>query len=66
MSKVYVLVDDLHKKTNIIAGVVTNEEVAIRWRVESKYKILRVRDFVALELDDPELLNRIAKEGNKK
>lgn len=64
MSKVYLLTEE-HKRINnttsfVFVGIVTDKEVANRF-VRLRY----YNNWRALELDDPELLNRIAKESGK-
>lgn len=58
MSKVYVLLqsDTVDNGDPIIIGVVSKEEVANKFSTYLGWTFER-------ELDDPELLNRIAKEG---
>lgn len=64
MSKVYVLTNEtVSFNCSILAlrGIVSKKGVADIWRNLEKYNEYRI-----LELDDPELLNRIAKESEKK
>lgn len=65
MSKLYILnttcLDDRgFEQIDDIYGVVSKEEVAIMW-AEKEF-----REYQEIELDDPELLNKIAKESKKK
>lgn len=56
MSKVYVLKSEQVPEETV--GVITKQEVADKWRE------LKVSNwYMSFELDDPELLNRIAQEG---
>lgn len=67
MSKVYVLYE--HPTNNeieisMLIGLVTRSDVATKFLgCETKLKDT-INCYTFLELDDPELLNRIAKEGN--
>lgn len=67
MSKVYVLIEhDLrsHSRTNeTIIGVITKEKVLNTWIENDPEYSAIMRVHKTFELDDPELLNRIAKEG---
>lgn len=58
MSKVYVLTDIRWGGGDYVVGVITDEATAEKWS-----RIERAKDQEEFELDDPELLNRIAKEG---
>ena len=55
MSKVYLLFRSLHNQTDF-EGIVSNEKVAIKFAITNQYGF-----YQTFELDDPELLNRIAK-----
>lgn len=66
MSRVYILYEndlaDHSSNIDKLVGVVTNFNVAQNWASKpmSHYRIRN--EFTYVELDDPELLNRIAKE----
>ncbi len=66
MSKVYILYQDdiRNHSSNIkqLVGVVTKFEVASKWSSQPIKDDMR-NCFTYVELDDPELLNRIAKEN---
>jgi len=70
VSKVYVLIEhDLHSrsKTNeTVIGVITNENVLNRWIDSDPDDSPVMRVHKTFELNDPELLNRIAKESEYK
>lgn len=69
MSKVYVLVQkDMAKVGEPLnyVGVVSKDSVANKFVNQAPKHMGMVYFDIPLELDDPELLNRIAKEGEEK
>lgn len=60
MSKVYVLIDYNIDGSKDIIGVVSKKETAEKYFVPYYY------NYIEVELDDPKLLNRIAKESENK
>lgn len=66
MSKVYVLNEGetLSASNDKIIGVVSRKDVAEKFQDNNTNEFLSCEVY-EFELDDPELLDRIAKEGNK-
>lgn len=67
MSKVYILIDytKIEPPIYAIRGVISRQVVANEYKNISDADPDFLHDYSEFELDDPELLNRIAKEGNK-
>lgn len=66
MSTVYILYEhpiDNCAEASKIVGVVTKEEVAIHYVIKCSGDPNSITAYTYIELDDPELLNRIAKES---
>lgn len=73
MSKVYILFNnDLshtsksHGRKEELIGVVTSKVALDNWIKNDPVDSSKMRSHYEFELDDPELLNRIAKESEKK
>lgn len=64
MSKVYVLFEyeiESNKSLNEVVGIVSGSQTAQIWDNSNTMYNNIVRGYLQFELDDPELLNRIAK-----